>query len=354
MAPTPRLARPPREIPPGLRWAVLAHRDVSGSLLYFIPAAALAFFAIPFQPAPRGAMLLLAAILLALGLQATLASLRRSAHILRRMRDGFLVPGRIVAARFAWDSKSGAVPYDRMLSDWAEIMGKAQMNKVFGCLWPFVVLFFIVPFILAAVVFGVVLILGYLGDVPMPKGADSFILQWISGVLLMLALLVMGFRYTRRSSVKEVTRYMEWRKIAKPGDDDEYDEEAIRLVEEARLAGKDLSLKTPLPPEYGGLDLQCTVEYSMGPQRVTGTGRVRFTDRLQPQGVEALLFDPGRPGDVVFLAGLPEAARVGPRGEWQEVAVDSKVVAAAVSLLAGGVAASGIAIHIPWVVSLVR
>src|SRR5688572_21552764 len=117
MALTPRLAAPPREIPSSVRWTVLAHRDVSASLLYFIPSAALAFFAIPFHTAPRIALLVMATGLLLLGLQATLASLRRSAHILRRMRDGFLAPGRIVSARFAWDSKSNAVPYERMLAD---------------------------------------------------------------------------------------------------------------------------------------------------------------------------------------------------------------------------------------------
>src|SRR5438094_10653278 len=99
-----RVADPPREIPLGLQLRLLAHRDVTGSLFFLVPAAA-ALLAGASRPGAgvRIVLFLIGSLFLFVSLKTAVPALYRSVATLRRMRFGFVTLGRIVSCRLAWD-----------------------------------------------------------------------------------------------------------------------------------------------------------------------------------------------------------------------------------------------------------
>src|SRR5689334_16019458 len=103
MQPTIRLADPPREIPSGLNYLLLAQTTAMGSVLLYAIALALIMISFGFPTAPRLGLLMIAAILLYSCLRAALPAMWRTAQALGCMKDGFMTVGRIVSCRLAWD-----------------------------------------------------------------------------------------------------------------------------------------------------------------------------------------------------------------------------------------------------------
>lgn len=359
MPPTIQLADPPREIPLGLQLKLLASRDVTGSLLYFVPAAA-ALIGAAYRPeiAAKIALISIGAVFLVLGLRTALPALVRAMRTLGRMRYGFLTLGRIVSCRLAWDRKRAEMPYAEFLSNWAVNVGKSQMGKGIGCLSSIVVAVFVVPFVLMMLIAATALVMKLLhvplGDAVAGEVDAPFLAQWIAMVVFVVAVTLLYLHYNRRQWVKAVEPYMEWRRLAQPGKDDVYDEDAMRLVESAKERGVQISLKEPLPENYSGVELICRAEYSVRGERCTGEGRVRLSNRLDPAGVERLLFHPVRREKVIFFAGLPEEVRVDTRGQWESVPAVGPAVALALTGLVAGAALVGFGLHVPGMMAIFR
>jgi hypothetical protein len=143
---------------------------------------------------------------------------------------------------------------------------------------------------------------------------------------------------------------MQWRKLTNPGEDAVYDADGARLVREAKEKGADLSLKEPLPKEYSGIELICQVEYSLQGVKQAGEGRLRLCDRLDLAGVEALLFDPARPADVIFMGGLPAEVGLDEFGRWKDVQAPMSTILLVLTALVGGATLLALAAHLPWIV----
>src|SRR2546430_14787675 len=107
-----RVADPPREIPLGLQLRLLAHRDVTGSLLFLVPAAA-ALLASASHPVVgvRIVLFLIGSLFLFVSLKTALPPLYRSVATLGRMRFGFMTLGGIVSCRPAWARTRAETPY---------------------------------------------------------------------------------------------------------------------------------------------------------------------------------------------------------------------------------------------------
>jgi hypothetical protein len=126
-------------------------------------------------------------------------------------------------------------------------------------------------------------------------------------------------RLKRRELVDKVVPYMEWRRLAQPGKHDVYDEQAMRLVAMAKEHGAQVSLKVPLPENYSGVELVCSVEYSVMGERCTATARARLSNRLDPAGVEQLIFNPTLREEIDLFVGLPDEARIDAQGRWSSM-----------------------------------
>ena len=260
--------------------------------------------------------------------------------------------GRIVSCRLAWDKGKANTPYAEFLPNWLVEVGKSETGKAYGCFTKFVMLVTVVPFVMAAAIFAIILAFAFMHDIAIDPEASRFILMWIGGAIFIAIGIVIVLRKSRRQMGEDVVSYMQWRKLANPGPSDMFDGDAERLVREARKAGMDLSLKEPLPKDYSGVELICQVEYSLQGERQMGEGRVRLCDRLDPAGVEPLLFHPGRPAKVIFMAGLPAEVRMDAFGQWQDVqAVMPTIVLVVTGLIAAG-ALFGIAAQGPWIFSI--
>jgi hypothetical protein len=319
-----RIVDPPRDIPLGLRLKVLAHRDATASAMYFVPAAAALLIGARFPgTAPRIMLLVVGSIFLFLGLQATLPALFRSLATLGRMRLGFVTMGRIVSCHLAWDRKSKEMPYGEFLEDWVVNISRSQMGKAIGCLTMVVVTVFGLPLLLVmlvAVIAYVASLLGSPGGTAMAGELDGQDLAKFVGMgLVFFGVLFLFLRAGRKEAVDAVVPYLEWRRLAQPGTNDAYDEHAIRLVAMAKEHGEQVSLKAPLPEDHSGVELVCKVEYYAMGELCTGTGRVRFSNRLDPAGVERVIFNNLDRGKVDFFAGLPDEAQIDAQGRWSDV-----------------------------------
>jgi hypothetical protein len=165
--------------------------------------------------------------------------------------------------------------------------------------------------------------------------------------LAFLGVLFLFLRAGRKEAVDAVVPYMEWRRLAQPGTNDVYDEHAKRLVALAKEHGEQISLKAPLPENYSAVELVCKVEYYAMGELCTATGRVRFSNRLDPAGVERVIFNNLDRGKVDFFAGLPDEAQIDAQGRWSDV---SPYGPALLLALSGGAAivAIGFALQIGY------
>jgi hypothetical protein len=354
------LEDPPRAIPTGLLLTVLAHRDVTGSLYYLLPAAAALTGAMAIPGALRHIILLLelvGAMLLMLGLRSALPALFRSRATLSRMRSGFVTLGRIVSCHLAWDSKRKEMPYREFLEDWAAKVAKSQMGKALGCFMTMFVMLFVAPFVLMALLLGLVLAaraLGVLAGEPVAADLDAAYLgTWFAAGLATTAAFLAFALFWRRGVEKAVVPYMEWRRLAKPGDRDVYDEHAMRLVELAKERGEQISLKAPLPADNSGVELICKVEYSVMGEPCVATARARLSDRLNAAGVERLIFDPVKREQVDLFAGLPEEARIDASGRWGDVSAGGSVAWLALTAAAAAVSIAALLGNVPRLYALV-
>ena len=340
-----RLAPPPREVPPGLRLALLCRYDVIASNLYVVPAAVFLGIAPKFPTAPRIGLVVFGCVLFLLALQATGAALLAAMRELRFLRSGYSSVGRIVACRFPWERRKAERDYAGFLRNWAVETGKSQVRVASGCLARLltlgVFLFFGLP-ALAIVAFLVVqgrfreleeawpLLAGFLG--------------------LPVVILVVSRLWARRQEDK-VAPYVHWRRTTRPGRDDYFDDWAEA---EARKSLEGFAANPPVDalPEVDTMTLACRVEYSPRQgERFTAEGVVRFRRGLDRGGIEPLIFDPDRPGRVVFLASLPDVARVSSRGEWEPVASGLLPVKAGLTLAAWAAATAFLVPNLAWFAS---
>jgi hypothetical protein len=321
----PRLVDPPREIPPGLRLKILAPYDVTASTMCSVPAAVLLVTAAVGNPptAWRIGLVVVGSLLLLLALKTALPGLVRAMGTLRRMRHGFLTVGRIVSCHLIWDKKRSEMPYQEFLENWVLNVGRSEMAKATGCFTTLFVWIFLVPMVLFIIMVLIVVSLASLkvpGGIAMSGDLDvAYVVKFaLTGLAFVIGTLFI-VRLFRRGMVDEVKSYMEWRQLAAPGPDDMYDEHAKRLVADARKRGEQISLKAPLPEDSSSaVNLICKVEYSVMNTPCFAAARARLCRRLDPAGVELLIFDPARRGDVDLLVGLPQEVQVDPLGQWKD------------------------------------
>jgi hypothetical protein len=319
-----RIVDPPRAVPLGLGLRILAHRDVTGSMFFLLPAA-VALVAAVASPGTGIRVSLVSAGLLFLlqGLKTALPALFRSLATLQRMRFGFVTMGRIVSCHLAWDGKREEKPYREFLENWTVNVARSQMGKAMGCLGVIVVALFVVPLALMMLTAVAVLAFNFLQH---PEGTamagdvdGATIAKFVAMGLVFIAMLFLFLRASRRSAVDAVAPYMEWRRLAQPGKDAVYDEHAKQLVELAKQRGERISLKEPLPANDSGVELVCKVDYSAMGEPCTAAGRARLSNRLDPAGVERLIFSNLERGRIDLFAGLPDEASIDAQGRWAEV-----------------------------------
>jgi hypothetical protein len=286
---------------------VLGHRDVTGSLLYLLPAAAalIAGVASP-EALLRIGLVLVGSLLLAKGVGTALPALLRSLATLERMRSGFVTLGRIVSCHLAWDSARQEMPYREFLENWVVKVSKSQMGKATGCFGMVFILIFVAPLALGMLIVALVLAAGalniHLGE-PLPADLDvPYLKKWLGMGLLSIAAILAFLRLSRKATVDAVVPYLE--------------SEARRLTMER---GEPVSLKAPLPADYSGVELICKLEYSVMGEPCTATARARFSNRLDLAGVERILFNPQERNQVDLFAGLPDEARIDEFGRWGDV-----------------------------------
>lgn len=341
-----RVVDPPREIPLALQLKLLAHRDVTGSVFFLLPAAA-ALVAGASRPETglRVVLFLAGSLFLFMGLKTALPALYRSVATLRRMRFGFVTLGRIVSCRLAWDSKRAEMPYREFLENWLVNVGRSQMGKAAGCFSTVVLGVFVVPLAVMVLIVAMAFVarsLGLPGGEAMAGDLDGpYLAKWIGGMLVFITVFVLFLHFTRRELVDKVVPYMEWLRLeGKPGPDDVFDDHAMRLVARAKERGIQISLKEPLPANYSGVELICKVEYSVMGEPCTAIARARLSNRLDPAGVEQLIFSPAEREKIDLFVGLPDEARIDDQGRWSSVPA---VGPAALLTLTGAVAAVALA-----------
>ena len=338
---------------------MLAHRDVTGSALFFLPAAA-ALTAGASRPelGLRIALFLVGLFFLLKGLKTALPALLRSVATLRRMRFGFVTMGRIVSCHLAWDGKRVEMPYPEFLANWPVNIGRSQMNKATGCISTIVVTIFVVPLALMALIAAFALVVRFLelpGGEAMAGDLDApYLAKWSAMALVFIALVLLTLRFNRRSMVDEVVPYMEWRRLMQPGKDDVYDDHARRLVALAKERGEQISLKEPLPENYSGVDLICKVEYSVMGERCTAAGRARLSNRLDPAGIERMIFHPAEREKIDLFVGLPDEARIDAQGQWSSVPVLGPSVLLALTGAIATVAFVAFWWHVPALIAMLR
>lgn len=335
-----RIVDPPREVPVGLQLRILMHRHVHGSVYWFLLAAA-TLVAGTMHPGTgvQIGLLMLGSLLLAMGLKAALPALVRAAGTLKRMRLGFETMGRIVSCRLDWDDKRMEMSYRDFLENWTVNVVRSQSGKAAGCLSTVVVAVFVIPLVMMMLVAVVAYVAGFLkssGSAVMAGAWSGSDLATFCGMGLgFIAMVLLILRAARRSVTGAVVPYMEWRRLAHPGTNDAYDDDAMRLVALAKERGEQISLKEPLPERYPGVELVCTVEYSAMGEACTATGRARLSNRLDPAGVERILFNNLERDKVDLFAGLPDEAGLDAQGCWR----DAPAFACAVHLGVTGAAA---------------
>lgn len=338
---------------------MLAHRDVAGSLFYLLPgAAALVAGMARSEPALRAGLVLVGAIFLMMGLRTALPPLLRSAATLRRMRFGFLTLGRIVSCHLAWDSKRKEMPYREFLENWAVKVGQSQMGKATGCFGTVFIAVFVAPLALMMLIVALVYIAGLLNvSIGEPMAADldgRYLAKWFAMGLVFIAAVLVFLYLGRRHAEKSVVPYMEWRRLVNPGKNDVYDEHAMRLVELAKERGEQISLKVPLPESDAGVELICRLEYSVMGEPCIAVGRARLTNRLDPAGVERIMFHPLARGKVDLLAGLPDEPLIDAQGRWSDVPASGPAVRLALTGAAAVVAIAALLGNVPQLYAMLN
>ena len=348
MRPAVQLIDPPREIPPGLKLLVIASQEITGAFPFLVVAVVFVILSFGSPTPPRLGFISIAALLLLLSLAGALPAVKRIKQALDAMKHGFMTTGRVVSCRLAWDEDQPDMRYAEFLPNWALEVAKSQVRKGQGSFISFLKTGFVVSFVLLFISFAIALLTGW--DRTARLFAALMFMLFLSGIA---AAVVLSFLYRKpRLYVDQVEGFMQWKKLVHPLPGDEYNEEAVRLVEKAKKEGVDLSIQEPLPKDYSLLELICQAQYSLRGEHRVGEGRVRMCDRLDSEGVELLLFDPARPANVIFMAGLPPEVSVDALGHWQEVAASrAKTGLIRVGVLAAAIFL-GIALQVPWILGL--
>jgi hypothetical protein len=272
------------------------------------------------------------------GAGTALPALSRSLATLERMRSGSVTLGRIVSCHLAWDSSRQEMPYREFLEDWVVKVSKSQMGKATGCFSKAFILVFIAPLALGMLIVALVLVAGalniHLGDEPLPVDLDvPYLKRWLGMGLLTTAAILAYLRLSRKAAVDAVEPFMK--------------SEARRLTIER---GEPVLLKAPLPADYSGVELICKLEYSVMGEPCTAVARARLSNRLDLAGVERVIFNPVKRGQVDLFAGLPDEARIDESGRWSDVPSPGSALWL---VLTGTVAAAAIAAllwNVPWLI----
>ncbi len=297
---------------------MLTHRDVTGHLLYLLPAGFLQVFAIT-HPDPRVgiAAFVLAAPLIFIVLKNLPFALYSRLSTLRLMRNGILAAGRIQSCRLSWDRPSAAMPYRDFLGNWAAIAARSQVNKSTGCLARVVILFFVIPFVLMALMF--VLIWGAMyfsgsSSEAQATGFDGLVVaQLVAGTCIVVGSIGLGFYLFRRQVQTATTEMIEGRRIQQQRAAGTPGVQADPLPDRPDTP---IALKEPLPGDGAGVLLSCAVEYQVRGEIRSAKASAPLCGRLRLTGEEQLLFDPAHQGRVEWLVNLPVAAKLDAQGVW--------------------------------------
>lgn len=313
-----RIADPPRDIPLSLQLEVLAHRDVTGHLLYLVPAGLLQIFAIT-HPDPRVgiAAFILSAPLILLVLKSLPFAIYSRLSTLRLMRYGILAAGRIQSCRLGWDRPAAAKPYRDFLGDWTAIVARSQVNKSTGCLARVVILVFVVPFVLMALM--LVLIWGatYISDSAGTAEAAGFdglyIAQWVAGTCIVISMIGLTLYLFRRKVRTATEEMIEGRHMQQQRAEGTLGMQADPLPDRHDAP---VVLKEPLPGDGAGVLLSCAVEYQVAGEIRKADAIAPLCERLKLTGEEQLLVDPAHQSRVQLLVNLPVAAKLDAQGAW--------------------------------------
>ncbi len=332
-----RIADPPRAIPLSLQLEVLAHRDVTGNLLYLVPAALLQIAgAMHPNPHVRAAFFIFSALFIVVVLVTLPTALYRRLSTLRRMRCGILAAGRIRTCRLSWDRPGAAMPYRDFLGDWAAIVARSQSDKSTGCLARVVILVFVVPFVLMALM--LVLIWGamyFSGSIGTGQAVDFdglYVAQWLAGTCVVVASIGLILQLFRRKMQNATAEMIEGQRIQqrRAAGQPLFPDDAPPDLPDAPAV-----LKEPLPGDGAGVLLSCSVEYKVIGELRTADATAPLCGRLNLKGEEQLLFGPAHQSRVELLVNLPAAAKVDAHGEWIPV---SGHLAAVLLAVTGGLA----------------
>ncbi len=315
-----RIAEAPRDIPSVVVMAVLADRDFTASLMFLLPAAAAAIGALNAESTGLGWLLLVVdALLFLLGMRLALRALIRSIPTLHRMRTGALALGRITACRHEWQKEKEDMPYEKFLPAWVTYTNDSRVDKASGCLANAIVACVVMPILLTAFGFFLVLLLQATGSGIAARAGGPYV-----GDLDTWTALALAFAVVVASVVIVIAAKALGSKVLRPGtgkirptvdkENAGHDDAENSL---AASAGAPMVPEAPLPSYESAAELLVQAEYSVVGARHAGKGRLRFSDRIDLTGVEPLLHSRSHRGPVLFLASLPPNVQIGARGEWE-------------------------------------
>ena len=306
-------------MPLGVRLRLLAHHDVTGTLWFTLPAAAMLLAAAIGEPlrGARTALVVFGAVLLLLGIRLGLPALRRGMRRVRRLESGTLTLGRIVSCRLEGQPERDAKPYAEFLRKYAAIVSARGLSLGLGCVFKL----FVLPIAAIAGLMIIAFVITAIARVFIPAidagdmDFDNF-LRVCLGFAGMLVMVLVIRESWRKAAVPLVDAYLKNELRNAMAEEDEHERERIqKALDEAAAVGLD----APLPERSDrGIPITCKVEYvAMGKPR-TATGSAVIGDHLNLAGVEPLLFDPSSTGEVELFAGLSPRIKV-KDGRWRPI-----------------------------------
>jgi hypothetical protein len=317
----PQLGPPPRDVPRGLELRMLG-RTVDPSLVFSIPAAVVLCATAIVRPpmAGRIVLLIVGLVLLYPAWRLAIPPLRRAMRTVRRMRLGSATLGRMVTARFEWDSRGAAKPYGEFIGNYVVMLARSQVNKVTGCVIGCFGFALLIPFTLVIVAVGIALVLNKLGVGHVTVEGDAsfaYFAKFVGGSVLFFLTSGIYIWWWRRDIANQAEAMVEEARAESAGGRDFPDAHTRQLMAMARDPGVEIPLKEPLPAaSASNAWLICGVEYSAGGAKQLAETRVPLTSELNLHAIEPLLFEQARPGEVDLFLMLSREAAI-EVGQWK-------------------------------------
>ena len=332
----PRISDPPRRVPLGVKLALFDHREITTSLNWSLPAAVCLLLSAIAQPlrGARIALVLVGTVCLILSMRRSVPRISKALDTIKRMRYGRLTLGRIVECGMGWGPLRGRRPFAEFLKKWDAVDDYTYPRYMFGCLFTFFGLLFVLPMGAFLVLFGLALVMKAL-NVPGVTFEGDFSFSYFLQALGMTILAVIMFFVVRFIMI--IYLMVKGDQIANerlaPQDQVSV---AASLERELREA---FSMQLPKPEKAkpfpdDNLDwkLNCKVEYPGAGKAQVAKATARFSYRLNRSGIEPLLFHPAIPAEVDLLQALPPQVILS-GGNWIELPVARPAVMLAITAL---------------------